>query len=145
MGAMPGKRKAQQEAAVRASYAALAGRWGPQHWWPAQSRFEMIVGAFLTQNTSWTNVEKALRRLRHAKKLSLGGVRATPEGELADLIRPSGYYRQKAHRLKHFVEWLDAAYGGSLARMFAQPTAKLRAELLALHGVGPETADSILL
>jgi endonuclease-3 related protein len=137
--------KANRKRAVRDYYSALLGRWGAQHWWPAQSRFEVIVGAFLTQNTAWTNVEKALRRLRQARKLSLPGVRATPEPELAELIRSSGYYRQKAHRLKHFVAWLDAEYGGSLDRMFAQPTEKLRAELLALHGVGPETADSILL
>ena len=137
--------KANRERAIRDYYAALLGRWGAQHWWPAQSRFEVIVGAFLTQNTAWTNVEKALRRLRQARKLSLAGVRATPEPELAELIRSSGYYRQKAHRLKRFVAWLDAEYGGSLDRMFAQPTGKLRAELLALHGVGPETADSILL
>lgn len=137
--------EATRQRAIRAYYAALLGRWGPQHWWPAQSRFEVIVGAFLTQNTAWTNVEKALGRLRRARRLSLGGIRATPERELAELIRPSGYFRQKAHRLKRFVAWLDAAYGGSLDRMFAQPTARLREELLALHGVGPETADSILL
>lgn len=133
------------EAAVRQYYSALRGRWGPQHWWPARSRCEMIVGAFLTQNTAWTNVEKALRRLRQARRLSLNGIRGLREGELAELIRPSGYYRQKAHRLKRFVAWLDERYGGSLDRMFAQPTARLRAELLELHGIGPETADSILL
>src|ERR1041384_2930801 len=118
------------EAEIRRYYAALLGRWGAQHWWPAQSRFEVIVGAFLTQNTAWTNVEKALTRLRKARKLSLAGVRATPEPELAELIRSSGYYKQKAHRLKRFVGWLDERYGGSLDRMFAQPTAALREELL---------------
>ncbi len=133
------------DAAVRAYYSALLRRWGAQHWWPAQSRFEVIVGAFLTQNTSWTNVEKAMRSLRLARKLSLAGIRSTPEAELAQLIRSSGYYQQKAHRLKRFVAWLDEKYGGSLDRMFARPTEALRAELLALHGVGPETADSILL
>jgi len=105
----------------------------------------MIVGAFLTQNTSWTNVEKAMRSLRRAGRLSLAGIRTLPEPELAGLVRSSGYYRQKANRLKRFVQWLDDNYGGSLGRMFAQPTEKLRAELLALHGIGPETADSILL
>ncbi|MBI2677912.1 MAG: endonuclease III domain-containing protein [Candidatus Koribacter versatilis] len=133
------------DGAVRRYYAALLARWGAQHWWPAQSRFEVIVGAFLTQNTSWTNVEKAMRNLRRARKLSLDGVRSTPEPALAQLIRSSGYYQQKAHRLKRFVSWLDATHGSSLDRMFAQPTPILRAELLALHGVGPETADSILL
>lgn len=138
-------RKSGVQNDVRRYYAALLARWGAQHWWPAQSRFEMIVGAFLTQNTSWTNVEKAMRRLRRAHKLSLAGIRATPAAGLAELVRSSGYYRQKADRLKRFVQWLDETYGGSLDRMFAEPTEKLRAELLALHGVGPETADSILL
>jgi endonuclease-3 related protein len=138
-------RNERARADVRRYYAALLERWGPQHWWPAQSRFEVIVGAFLTQNTNWGNVEKAMAKLRGARKLSLAGVRRIPETELAELIRSSGYYRQKAHRLKRFVAWLDQAYGGSLDRMFAQATEKLRAELLALHGVGPETADSILL
>ncbi len=133
------------QADIRRYYAALLARWGPQHWWPAQSRFEVIVGAFLTQNTNWGNVEKAMAKLRGARKLSLAGIREIPEAELAELVRSSGYYRQKAHRLKRFVTWLDERYGGSLERMFAQPTEKLRAELLALHGVGPETADSILL
>ena len=133
------------ETAVRRYYLALLQRWGAQHWWPAQSRFEVIAGAFLTQNTNWSNVEKAMARLRAARKLSLAGIRTTAEPELAELIRSSGYYQQKAHRLKRFVAWLDESYGGSLDRMFAQPTAKLREELLALHGVGPETADSILL
>lgn len=139
------RRSERVEADVRRYYAALLERWGPQHWWPAQSRFEVIIGAFLTQNTNWTNVEKAMAGLRGARKLSLAGIRTTPETELAELVRSSGYYRQKAHRLKRFVAWLDANYAGSLDRMFAQPTEKLRAELLALHGVGPETADSILL
>ncbi|MDP9268805.1 MAG: endonuclease III domain-containing protein [Acidobacteriota bacterium] len=139
------RRQPRPESAVRRYYAALLARWGAQHWWPAQSRFEVIVGAFLTQNTSWTNVEKAMRSLRRARKLSLAGIRSTPEPDLAALVRSSGYYKQKAHRLKRFVAWLDAAYGGSLDRMFARPTETLRAELLALHGVGPETADSILL
>src|SRR6202140_4382106 len=131
--------------AIRAYYHALFSAWGHQHWWPAQSRFEMIVGAYLTQNTSWTNVEKALRNLRTARLLTINGIRRTPQPELEKLIRPAGYFRQKAYRLKTFVRFLDERYGGSFERMFAQPTAKLRDELLALNGVGPETADSILL
>ena len=131
--------------AIRAYYHALFSAWGHQHWWPAQSRFEMIVGAYLTQNTSWTNVEKALRNLRTARLLTINGIRRTPQPELEKLIRPAGYFRQKAYRLKIFVRFLDERYGGSFERMFAQPTAKLRDELLALNGVGPETADSILL
>ena len=138
-------RKERAQADVRRYYAALLERWGPQHWWPAQSRFEVIVGAFLAQNTNWGNVEKAMAKLRRARKLSLAGIRGIAELQLAELVHSSGYYRQKAHRLKRFVAWLDQTYGGSLDRMFAQPTEKLRGELLALHGVGPETADSILL
>jgi endonuclease-3 related protein len=105
----------------------------------------MIVGAYLTQNTAWTNVERALTNLRAARLLSVGGIRRTSLQELEKLIRPSGYFRQKATRLKTFVTFLDQKYGGSLARLFSQPTTKLREELLALNGVGPETADSILL
>ena len=131
--------------AIRAYYHTLFSAWGRQHWWPAQSRFEMIVGAYLTQNTSWTNVEKALANLRKARLLTVRGIRRTPQPELEQLIRPAGYFRQKAQRLKTFVSFLDQRYGGSLARMFAQPTGELRNQLLALHGVGPETADSILL
>jgi endonuclease-3 related protein len=131
--------------AIRAYYHTLFSAWGRQHWWPAQSPFEVIVGAYLTQNTSWANVEKALGNLRKARLLTIRGIRRTPQPKLEQLIRPAGYFRQKAQRLKTFVSFLDARYGGSLARMFARPTADLRGELLALNGVGPETADSILL
>jgi endonuclease-3 related protein len=134
-----------QHDAIRAYYDTLFSAWGRQHWWPAQSRFEVIVGAYLTQNTSWTNVEKALGNLRRSRRLTIGGIRRTSQHELEQWIRPAGYFRQKAQRLKTFVSFLDARYGGSLARMFARPTAELRGELLALNGVGPETADSILL
>jgi endonuclease-3 related protein len=130
---------------IRAYYQTLFSSWGRQHWWPAQSRFEVIVGAYLTQNTSWTNVESALGNLRKARLLTIRGIRRTPQPELEKLIRPAGYFRQKAERLRTFVSFLDARYGGSLARMFTRPTAELRDELLALNGVGPETADSILL
>jgi endonuclease-3 related protein len=130
---------------IRAYYLALYGTWGHQHWWPARNRFEVIVGAYLTQNTSWKNVEIALRQLRAARKLHLAAIRTIPLDQLEALIRPAGYFRQKAARLKTFVAFVDQAYGGSLQRMFAQPTDKLRQELLALNGVGPETADSILL
>ena len=130
---------------VRQYYRSMLRRWGPQNWWPAQSRFEVIVGAYLTQNTAWTNVEKAISALRRARLLSVRGIRGVPQNRLEQLVRSSGYYRQKAQRLKNFVAFLDANYGGSLDRMFAQATEKLRSELLALNGVGPETADSILL
>lgn len=134
-----------REASVRAFYQELMAVWGPQDWWPAYTRFEVIVGALLTQNTAWTNVERALRQLRSEGALSIDGIRRTPLRKLARMVRSSGYFRQKAKRLKTFVSYLDAHYGGSLERMFAQPTARLREELLTVNGVGPETADSILL
>jgi len=130
---------------IRAYYHTLFSVWGRQHWWPAHSRFEVILGAYLTQNTSWINVEKALASLRAAGLLSVDGIRRTPRRRLENLIQSSGYFRQKAQRLKTFVHFLDECYDGSLARMFAQSPARLREELLALNGVGPETADSILL
>jgi endonuclease-3 related protein len=126
-------------------YSRLFRAWGRQHWWPGQSRFEVIVGTYLTQNTSWTNVELAMKELRSAKVLTVEGIRAVPIRRLEKLIRSSGYFRQKAGRLKRFVKFLDENYGGSLTRMFAQPTNKLREQLLALNGIGRETADSILL
>jgi endonuclease III related protein len=130
---------------IRNYYRTLFRAWGPQNWWPARSRFEVIVGAYLTQNTTWTNVEKALASLHAAHLLSLSGIRGVPLPELESLIRPAGYFRQKAKRLKLFVAFLDQRYGGSLTRLFSRPTAELRDELLALNGIGPETADSILL
>jgi len=137
--------KVSAEASLQTYYRALMAAWGPQDWWPARTRFEVIMGAFLTQNTAWINVERALANLRGAKVLSVAGIRRISPRRLETLIRPAGYFRQKAHRLKVFVRHLDSRYDGSLARMFARPTTELRAELLALHGVGPETADSILL
>ena len=118
---------------------------GPQSWWPARTAFEVIVGAILTQNTAWTNVEQAIRNLRLAKMLTPKSLERIPAGRLAQLVRPSGYFRQKARKLKAFVRFLRRTYGGSLARMFREPTAELRKRLLAVHGIGPETADSILL
>jgi len=130
---------------IRKFYRTLYGVWGPQHWWPAETPFEVIVGAYLTQNTSWTNVERAVENLQRAQVLSVDGIRKLKSTRLERLIQPSGYFRQKAKRLKTFISFLDEQYEGSLERMFAQPTAKLREELLELNGVGPETADSILL
>lgn len=133
------------ETNIQSYYTALYQTWGAQHWWPAETQFEVIVGAYLTQNTAWTNVERALTNLRRARVLSLEGVRRAPLRKLERLIRPSGYFHQKAQRLKIFVAYVDKHYAGSLQKMFAEPTEKLREELLALNGVGPETADSILL
>jgi len=137
--------KLSAEENVAAIYSTLARAWGRQHWWPAKSRFEVIVGAYLTQNTSWHNVEIAMRELRTARVLSIEGIRTISLSRLERLIRSSGYFRQKARKLKTFVKFVDEKYGGSLNRMFAQPTAALREQLLSLNGVGPETADSILL
>lgn len=130
---------------IRRFYAALYREWGAQHWWPAETQFEVIVGAYLTQNTAWINVARALASLRRASVLSIEGIRSVTVSRLERLIRPSGYFRQKAARLKTFVRFLDKQYAGSLERFFSEPTAKLREELLSLNGVGPETADSILL
>jgi len=137
------ERRTQEQ--VRGFYGALDFAWGRQNWWPAESALEMIVGAFLTQNTAWTNVEKALHNLRAANALSLFALRNIRLQDLEQLIRPAGYFRQKSARLKLFVRFLDERCDGSLDQMFAQSTEKLREELLALNGVGPETADSILL
>ncbi len=134
-----------REEELREYYRTLQQAWGRQHWWPASTRFEVIVGAYLTQNTSWNNVEIALRSLRAAGRLSVKGIRGVLLPELETLVCSSGFFRQKASRLKLFVQFLDEKYGGSLSRMFSEPTEKLRNELLGLLGVGPETADSILL
>jgi endonuclease III related protein len=134
-----------KENELRTYYRTLRRAWGPQHWWPAHTPFEVIVGAYLTQNTAWTNVEKALANLRAERLLSVSGIRKVRLSKLEKLIRSSGYFRQKAKKLKTFVAFLDREYSGSLAKLFAQPTKKLREQLLALNGVGPETADSILL
>jgi len=133
------------EERVRQIYRKLARAWGPQHWWPAETPFEVIVGAILTQNTSWTNVERAIANLRSTGVLSLEEIRNIPLSELESLVRPSGYFRQKAQRLKDLVAFIDAKHGGALEKMFATATEELRSELLTQKGVGPETADSILL
>jgi endonuclease III related protein len=130
---------------LRSYFEAMSKQLGPMNWWPANSVFEVIVGAILTQNTAWTNVKLALANLRRERLLTVRAISRVGEPRLAELIRPSGYYRQKAKRLKAFVAFLECEYGGSLRRMSAAPTAKLREQLLAVHGIGPETADSILL
>ena len=126
-------------------YDALFAACGPQHWWPGRTRFEIIVGAILTQSTSWTNVERAIRNLRAARLLSPAAVLRAPSAKLAQLLRPSGYFRQKTKTLKSFVKFLFDTHGGSLSKMFATATPRLREQLLDLRGIGPETADSILL
>jgi endonuclease-3 related protein len=124
---------------------ALASAYGPQHWWPAETPFEVILGAYLTQNTSWKAVERSLANLRAAKALTLDGLRSIADEDLKILIRPSGFHTRKAPALKAFVAMLDEEFGGSLDLLAAAPTAMLRRRLLALPGVGRETADAILL
>jgi len=126
-------------------YRHLFTEYGPQHWWPAQEPFEVIVGAILTQSTAWTNVEKAIVNLKSAGKLSPQSLRNLPERELAHLIHPCGYYNVKARRLKAFSEWFGEKYDDKLETMFSHDTGPLRRELLGIYGIGEETADSILL
>ncbi len=123
----------------------LAAAYGPQQWWPAQTPLEVIVGAYLTQNTSWRSVERSIANLAERGVMNLNGLRAIPEDELRMLIRPSGYMVRKAAAIKAFVTFLDRDHGSSLARLAAQPTAVVRRQLLDLPGVGEETADAILL
>jgi endonuclease III related protein len=126
-------------------YDRLYRAFGPQHWWPADSALEIIIGAILTQNTAWTNVEKAIANLKESAAIDIGQILHMTGDELAALIRPSGYYNQKAARLQDVLGYIDHNYGGDLDRLFDQPLAELREELLALKGIGPETADSIIL
>ena len=130
---------------LRSYYESMFSKLGPRHWWPARSPFEVIVGAILTQNTSWLNVERAITNLRRERLLAPGRLLSVQAARLANLIRSSGYFRQKARKLKSFATFLRTGYGGSLDRMFRTPTSALRERLLAVHGIGPETADSILL
>lgn len=128
----------------RLIYQALLLRFGPQRWWPARTPLEVCLGAILTQNTNWANVENALGVLRRETSLEFGPLLALPVERLAELIRPTGYFNQKARRLRGWLEWLDTRAGGELSALSTTPTAGLRQELLALRGIGPETADSIL-
>jgi endonuclease III related protein len=123
----------------------LAAAYGPQQWWPAQTPLEVIVGAYLTQNTSWRGVERSIANLVERGVMNLDGLRAIQEDELRMLIRPSGYMVRKATAIKAFVSFLDRDHGSSLGRLAAQPTGVARRQLLDLPGVGEETADAILL
>jgi len=130
---------------LRAMHDELARAYGPQYWWPARTPFEVVIGAYLTQNTSWKAVQRSLANLRRAGALSVNGIRKLSVSELQELIRPSGFYTRKAPALKAFVAMLDAEFGGKLKRLAATPSDEVRVRLLALPGVGPETADAILL
>ncbi|MFZ2147458.1 MAG: endonuclease III domain-containing protein [Sedimentisphaerales bacterium] len=126
-------------------YRLLYDAFGPQHWWPGETQLEIITGAILTQNTSWANVEKAITNLKSANCLTPKKLRHVDTVQLAHLIRPAGYYNIKANRLKNFIDWLFDNYDGELTNLESIDTDQLRAELLAIKGVGRETADSILL
>lgn len=126
-------------------YQLLFDRFGPQSWWPGETQFEIITGAILTQNTNWANVEKAIANLNSAHLLTPEKLCHLDVSELAELIRPAGYYNIKAKRLKSFLSWLFRNYDGQLANLENLDTDRLRAELLAVKGIGRETADSILL
>lgn len=125
-------------------YRRLLDAYGPQGWWPAESRFEVIAGAILTQAAAWRNVELALGNLRSAGICEWSALHALPAETLAELVRPSGYYNAKARKLKAFAAHVCEGYDGDLDRMFAADTETLRRELLGIHGIGPETADDIL-
>ena len=141
----PPKKKAVTQPLLMTMYRALFERFGPRHWWPANSPFEVCVGAILTQNTSWKNVAKAIDSLKAADRLDPIKILRTNHEELAQLIKPAGYFNVKATRLRNFVNLLVEKHGGDLDSLFSAPLAKLREELLSVKGIGKETADSIIL
>ena len=126
-------------------YRRLYRHYGNLHWWPGETALEISVGAILTQNTTWSNVEKAIRHLKENRVLNVKALRRLSLGQLAQLIKSAGYFNVKAQRLKNFIYFLQSRYDGSLNKMFRQDTLRLRTELLSVNGTGPETADSILL
>lgn len=134
-----------RERKLQKIYSRLYAAFGPQHWWPGETAFEVAVGAILTQNTSWANVEKAIGNLKKDGLLSAGHLFHMNVRNLAALIRPAGYYNIKARRLKNFVEFLTAGFGGSMRRMKDEEQDVMRKRLLSVNGIGPETADSIML
>ncbi len=126
-------------------YHLLLDAFGPQHWWPGETPFEIALGAILTQNTSWSNVERAIANLKAAGLLDANRLHTLDMEQLETLIRPAGYFRVKAKRLRNFTTWLCDRYEGDMQNLEAVATNRLREELLAISGIGPETADSILL
>ena len=120
-------------------------QFGHQHWWPGETPFEVCIGAILTQNTAWSNVERAIANLKRARVLTPKKLLKLPESKLAELIRPAGYFNVKARRLRSFLKVLVGAFGGDLNRLFAGDTSEVRERLLTINGIGPETADSMLL
>jgi len=139
------KPKKQTPPQLERYYRRLLNAYGPQHWWPADSRFEIMIGAILTQNTAWRNVERAVANLKREGLLTPQALHRVSLRRLAEMIRPSGTFRVKAGRVKAFVRFLVRQYGGDLKRMRSERAAILRSKLLSVKGIGPETADSILL
>lgn len=142
---MPEPHQSMQADLFQKMYEALAANWGEQHWWPGDTRLEMILGAILTQNTAWTNVEKAIANLHRNDALKLDALEQASEERIAEWIRPAGYFNQKAGYIKAMIEAINDRFDGSLNKLFALDTPTLRKELLTWKGIGPETADSILL
>jgi endonuclease III related protein len=135
----------ERSPSLRAIYRRLVRHFGPAGWWPGETPFEVCLGAILVQNTSWTNVERALECVRGAGRLSFEGLSALSAARMAALIRPSGTFRVKAARVRAFLDFLGSAYGGRVEAMRAEDPWVLRRRLLGVHGIGPETADSIAL
>lgn len=127
------------------TYDRLLATFGPQNWWPGESPFEIMVGAVLVQNTAWRNVERAIENLREANLMTPPALYAVPLAELAELIRPAGYYQVKTKRLRNLLKFVIEEFDGLLGAMFATNHSTLREQLLSIHGIGPETADAILL
>jgi endonuclease-3 related protein len=142
---MVSKVRAPRRPSLEGLYHILYERFGPSGWWPAETPFEVCLGAILTQNTAWTNVERALDGLRARGLLSHHALSALTDAEIAELIRPSGTFLVKARRVRAFLLFLESAFGGDVERMRGEPPARLRASLLDVHGIGPETADCIVL
>ncbi len=136
--------KKSPEKRIATLYRVLRDHFGFQHWWPGETRFEIVVGALLTQNCAWSNVEKAIANLKAARSLSLGAMQRLPRGELEPLIRPTGYFRQKTERLSRLLSFLADDLHWDGVSSLRHDTVRFRRELLALSGIGPETADSIL-
>lgn len=130
---------------IKEFYTKLIRHYGPQGWWPAESRLECIIGAILTQNTSWKNVEKALKNLKNNDLINFNNLLRISLPELAEIIRPSGYYNLKATRLKNFVEFIKENYDSKIENMLNEKTTVIRKKLLLINGIGSETADTIIL
>ncbi len=142
---MPVMTSKKTQSTLKRIYDLMQAHYGPTHWWPGDTPFEIAVGAILTQNTAWTNVVKAIMNLKRENLLTPEAILACPNGHLETALIPSGYFRVKAQRLRSFCQYLANNHDGSMERLAEQPLETLRPELLSVHGIGPETADDILL